>query len=162
MPRLDSTLENVGAEFLVLGNLLIEKIPSFKAYVNFPGYDIVATNPKTEKSCYIQVKSRWATDANGFLIKNFDCNFVVVVFLNRGYRHSPKRNLSKIGPSEPKYYVIPVGIVENARYEKGWGKVYLGNIEQVEQYVGRWDLIKEFLGIEETQYMDEVVDQGET
>jgi len=41
MARLDSSLESAGAEFLVLGHLLIEGIQAFKAYTNFPGYDFL-------------------------------------------------------------------------------------------------------------------------
>lgn len=92
MARLDSSLENAGAEFLVLGYLLIEKMQAFKAYTNFPSYDIIATNAEKNISCRIQVKSRWATDFDGgFLITNFDCDFVVVVILNRGYRKLKKK-----------------------------------------------------------------------
>jgi len=59
--RQDTKLESEGAEFLVLGNLLIEGISCFKAYINFPGYDLVAVNPDKSKTAKIQVKSRWAT-----------------------------------------------------------------------------------------------------
>jgi hypothetical protein len=84
--RLDSRLENVGAEFLVLGHLLFEGIEAHKAYTNYPGCDIVAVDPETRRQCRIQVKSRWATDYNRtFPIKNFDCDFVVVAALNRGF-----------------------------------------------------------------------------
>lgn len=41
MPRLDTSLESSGAEFLVLGHLLVEGIQAFKAYTNFPGYDLI-------------------------------------------------------------------------------------------------------------------------
>lgn len=87
MPRLDSKLEAEGAEFLVLGLLLTEGIQAVKNYTKFPGYDIVAVDPERHRSCRIQVKSRWARDYDGgFLIKNFDCDFVAFVQLNRGYR----------------------------------------------------------------------------
>lgn len=152
MARLDSSLENAGAEFLVLGHLLIERMQAFKAYTNFPGYDIVVTNAEKKRSCRIQVKSRWATDANGFLIKNFDCDFVVVVLLRRGYSKPRKRNLEDSGRRDPMFYVIPVEVVKNALYEKSsWSKVLLNDIDQVEQYLGNWDLVKQFLGGEETQ-----------
>ena len=50
-----------------------------------PGYDLIAINTETKKQCRIQVKSRWATNANnGFSLKNTDCDFVVFVRLNRG------------------------------------------------------------------------------
>ena len=58
----DTKLESEGAEFLVLGLLLIEGIASYKAYINFPGYDLTAVNPETKRVARIQVKSRWATD----------------------------------------------------------------------------------------------------
>jgi hypothetical protein len=59
--RQDTKLESEGAEFLVLGNLLIDGISTYKSYINFPGYDLTAINPDTKKIARIQVKSRWAT-----------------------------------------------------------------------------------------------------
>jgi hypothetical protein len=84
--RLDSKLEAKGAEFLVLGNLLIEGIEAHEAYRNAPGCDLIATSPKSGSACRIQVKSRWAPDANGFIINNLDSDFVIYVYvaLNRG------------------------------------------------------------------------------
>lgn len=60
--RQDTKLESQGAEFLVLGHLLIEGISAYKVYVNFPGYDLTAVNPETRKVARLQVKSRWATN----------------------------------------------------------------------------------------------------
>ena len=124
MGRLDTSLESSGAEFLVLGHLLIEGIQSFKAYTNFPGYDIVATNPENNVSCRVQVKSRWATDFDGgFPIRNFDCDFVVLVTLNRGYRYRKKITKQDDGKREPQFYVFPVDIVRAAQDAKSsWGK----------------------------------------
>lgn len=91
----DTKLESEGAEFLVLGLLLVEGVSAYKAYINFPGYDLTAVNPNTKKVARIQVKSRWATDYDtSFPLKNLDCDFVVHVALNRGYRFS-KRKISK-------------------------------------------------------------------
>ncbi len=85
--RQDTKLEAEGAEFLVLGLLLIEGVHCFKAYTNFAGYDLVAIDAGTDRSARIQVKSRWATDYDrSFPIRNFDCDFVVLAALNRGYR----------------------------------------------------------------------------
>ena len=106
--RLDSTLEAVGAEFLVLGHLLIEGIQAYKSYVNYPGYDITATNPEKDRSCRIQVKSRWATDYDGgFPIRNFDCDFVVFAKLNRGYRYKKQAQNPHPGRKEPQLFVFP-------------------------------------------------------
>jgi hypothetical protein len=85
VPQKDTRLEAEGAEFLVLGLLLIEGIEAHKSYTRHPGYDVLAMNPAKDRVCRIQVKSRWATDwGGGFPIKNFDCDFVVLVALNRG------------------------------------------------------------------------------
>lgn len=140
MPRLDTRLEAEGAEFLVLGQLLLHKIASYKTYTNMPGYDLVATNPESNKSAMVQVKSRWRTGAGGFPIKNFGCDFVVVVLLNRGSKDGKKEVLP------PKYYVFPVGVIESAPRSKDWGKVNLKDIPNYEKYEEKWHLISEFLG----------------
>jgi hypothetical protein len=62
MSRLNTSLESEGAEFLVLGNLLIGGIEAHKLYTNFPGYDIMGVNPARNTSCRIQIKCRWVTD----------------------------------------------------------------------------------------------------
>ena len=85
-PRRDTRLEAEGAEFLVLGSLLAEGIPAWKAYTNFPGYDILAGDINNQRICRIQVKSRFVTGAAGFPISNLDCDFVCFVRLNRGSR----------------------------------------------------------------------------
>lgn len=58
----DTKLESEGVEFIVLGHLLVEGVSAYKAYINFPGYNLTAVNPGTKKVARIQVKSRWATD----------------------------------------------------------------------------------------------------
>ncbi|GAA4352241.1 hypothetical protein [Kangiella taiwanensis] len=140
MARLDTRLEAEGAEFLVLGQLLLHKIASYKTYTNMPGYDLVATNPESNKSAMVQVKSRWRTGAGGFPIKNFCCDFVVVVLLNRGSKDGKKEVLP------PRYYVFPVDVIESAPRSKNWGKVNLKDIPNYEEYEEKWLLISEFLG----------------
>ena len=139
MARLDTRLESEGAEFLVLGQLLLHRIAAYKTYTNMPGYDLVATKPESNKSAMIQVKSRWRTGAGGFPIKNFNCDFVVVVLLNRGSKNGRKEVLP------PKYYVFPVSIIENAPRSKHWGKINLKDINDFENYENKWHLITAFL-----------------
>jgi hypothetical protein len=144
--RRDTRLESEGAEFLVLGQLLIAGIEAHKAYTRYPGYDLVALNPERDKTCRIQVKSRWATDYDGgFLIKNFDCDFVVHVALNRGYSYRrPKAGEDAVKP--PVSWVIPAKVAEESQYAaSSWGKVYLRDIPDREQYHENWDLIRRFL-----------------
>ncbi len=145
--RQDTKLESEGAEFLVLGHLLLEGVPCFKAYVNFPGYDLVATNPESGKSIRIQVKSRWATNYDkSFPIKNFGCEFLVHVALNRGFRFGKKPKAEDDGVREPDYYVFPVEVVKAAQNEGDkWGKVTITNIPEFQQYKSAWHLIRDQL-----------------
>src|SRR5262245_19985828 len=123
--RQNTKLESQGAEFLVLGHLLSEGIPCYKAYVNFPGYDLIAVNPEKSRVARIQVKSRWATDYDrSFPIQCFDCEFVVHVALNRGYRLRKRAKQTGTGAGVPDFYVFPTDVVRVAQ-NKGdkWGKV---------------------------------------
>lgn len=139
MPRMDTRLESEGAEFLVLGQLLIHKIAAYKTYTNMPGYDIVATNAEHNSSARVQVKSRWRTGATGFPIKNFDCEFVVAVFLNRGSPDGKKQ------PIPPHYYVLPVATIQALPRSEGWSKVDLKHLPELEQYREAWSLISDAL-----------------
>ena len=152
MPRQNTTLESEGAEFLVLGQLLIEGIPAYKTYTNLRGYDLVAAWPETNRAARIQVKSRWATDANQFLIKNVDdCDFVVLVRLNRGYRYSAaaKREL----PSEdPEYYVLTVDDARSLIVDQttGWAKIRFKK-ENFVPHRRKWNRVRRFLKMPEKQ-----------
>jgi hypothetical protein len=139
MARQDTKLEAEGAEFLVLGQLLLQRIPTYKTYTNMPGYDLIATNPDTNKSARIQVKSRWRTGAPFFLIKNFDCEFVVAVRLNRG----KKGGGGQVRP--PEYFVLPKKIVKSVHRPGAWCKVVFRDIADLEKYHENWSLIAEFL-----------------
>lgn len=139
MKRQDTRLESEGAEFLVLGQFLINRIVAYKTYTNMPGYDLVATSPENNSSAKIQVKSRWATKAGGFPIKNFGCDFVVVALLNRGSKDGRKEI------KQPEYFVIPVAVVQKACNTKSsWSKVFLKDIPNLEQYRENWYLISTF------------------
>lgn len=136
MPRQNTRIESEGAEFLVLGQLLIAGIPAYKAYTNMRGYDLVATNPGANTSARLSVKSRWRTGAEGFIIKNFECDFVVLVKLNRGP--------TKILPVE--YFILPVAVVQAAPRSADWGKVAFSSIANLERYRDRWEPVRDFLG----------------
>jgi len=138
MARQNTHLESEGAEFLVLGNLLIQGIPAYKSYSNTAGYDLVAINPEQKSSVRIQVKSRWRTGAEGFIIKRFDCEFVVVVLLNRG----KKTGLGDV--RAPECYVLPVEVISQLE-SGGWGKLSFSKIPDFSGYKERWDLVVEAL-----------------
>jgi len=142
--RLDTKLEAEAAEFLVLGNLLLNRISAFKAYVNFPGYDLIATNADNNSSARLQVKSRYRTDWDGFIINNYNCDFVVFVALNRGYGTPKKSGDSGIMP--PDFYVLPVAWVKSVRDPaNAWGKIIKKRLTGISEYKDRWDLISAHL-----------------
>jgi len=146
----DTKLESEGAEFLVLGHLLIEGVSAYKAYINFPGYDLTAVNPDTKKVARIQVKSRWATDYDSsFPLKNLDCDFVVHVALNRGYRFGKKKINKENGIKPPTFYIFPIDIIKSARNEKGWNKVQIKKVQCLDSYIDNWQLIKDYLSNQE-------------
>lgn len=145
--RQDTKLEAEGAEFLVLGMLLVEGLHAFKAYTNFAGYDLVALEPGTGRSARIQVKSRWATNYDrSFPIRNFDCDFVVLAALNRGYRFGRAADGPTDGRAPPRLYCFPVELVRAAQSPTDkWGKVSLARIPDAESYVEAWHLIRDHL-----------------
>ena len=151
MTRLNTQLQATGAEYLVLGNLLIHGIQAYKAHRNHPGYDLIAVNPDSQRACRIQVKSRFATDyGGGFPISNYDCDFIVFVALNRGYRYAKAKNKTadNLGVMEPVFYVLPVGIVKAAQKQTAiWNKVYLRDIAAVESTLNAWQQISQFLSV---------------
>lgn len=150
LQRQHTRIESEGAEFLVLGNLLIEGITCYKAYVNFPGYDLVAINPDKARVARIQVKSRWATNYDrSFPIKNFECEFVVHVALNRGYRFGKSVKEGESGAKDPVYYVFPTTIVRAAQNAGDkWGKVTITNIPDYETFRNNWRIIADYLGVQ--------------
>jgi hypothetical protein len=143
--RQDTRLEAEGAEFLVLGNLLVEGIDAYKSYRYMAGYDLVAVLPDANSTARIQVKSRWASDATTYLIKRFDCDFVVFVKLNRGNRYKNNADPKKwsVGRAAPVMYVFPTELVKKNRVPGStWGRVILNRIPNFETYKERWDLIR--------------------
>lgn len=147
----ETNLHSEGAEFLVLANLLIRGVHATKAYTNYPGWDVLATNPETGQTCRIQVKARLRTDYNrGFPIKNFDAEFVVHVALNRGYLR-PRRGGSDTGERPPEFFILPMPvIVKVCESAPMWGassKVFLRNVPDVDQYRDAWHLIIDHLGV---------------
>ena len=148
MARLNTSLQSTGAEFLVLGHLLINGIQAYKAYVNHQGYDLMAVNPDNHCACRIQVKSRYATDFDGgFPINHFECDFVVFAALNRGYRYGKvNKESGDTGITPPVFYVFPAEVIQSATKQAArWQKVYLRDIAEVGQYLNDWDRIAVFM-----------------
>lgn len=146
------TMYSEGAEFLVLGELLVRGIHATKSYTGFTGWDVLASNPRTGKTARIQVKARLATDFDGgFPIKNVDSDFVVLVALNRGYRYKFK-NRKETGVKPVEYFVIPIALVKKAiKQGRTWGnmpKVHLQYLDIDKSILkDNWSAIQKFLGV---------------
>lgn len=142
-------LESTGAEYLVIANLLLQRIQAFKSPENKPGYDVIATDPEWGTSVRIQVKSRWATDFDGgFPIKNFNNEFVVFVALNRGFRYRKQTSRPDAGKRDPVIYVLPKNVCKKyQRPDSTWGKLFLRDIPNVEVYRSNWELIRKALRV---------------
>ncbi len=141
MARLNSKLETEGAEFIVLGDLLIEGLHAFRACENQSGHDLIATLPETSKSASIQVKSRWATDAGHFIFSKIESDFVVLVRLNRGGRYNSK---TARDPTEPEFYVLSAAEAKSTADPRGWGKIKWRPGE-LEPHRRSWAKIKTYL-----------------
>ncbi len=136
MARQNTRLEAQGAEFLVLGQLLVEGLQAYKMYTNMPGYDVLVVNPEANRTARVSVKSRWKASAGGFIINNFDSDFVVVVKLNRG----------TLAPTPPQFFVIPTGIITNLSRDR-MGKLNFSSIPDFSGYENAWHRVSEFLGV---------------
>lgn len=156
--RLDTNLQSNGAEFLVLGQLLIRGIPTYKTYMHHPDYDLIVTNPDKGRTKSIQVKSRYASDYDrSFSIKKFGADFVVHVALNRGNRG---RRLPGEEIADPEYYILPMKVVrtahdvqdqrvQNAGRENKWHKTFLKDIPNLEKYRNNWESVRKSVGLPE-------------
>ncbi|KGJ20750.1 hypothetical protein [Paracoccus sanguinis] len=138
--RLKTRLESEGAEFLVCGLMMVEGIPTYKSYVRMPGYDLLAVSNDGHRTARIQVKSRWATGSTGFIINNFDSDFVVLALLNRG-----KKGGGGV-VKDPEFYVMPTSSVKDASSPSStWGKISARKIEQFSSRRNAWHLIRDHL-----------------
>ncbi|MHB8413686.1 MAG: hypothetical protein ACYDDI_17335 [Candidatus Acidiferrales bacterium] len=136
--RLDTHLESEGAEFLVLGQLLISKIAAYKAYSRMRGYDLIAFDPKANVSAKISVKSRWSSKAYSILIKKkTDCDFVVVVKLNRGSKDGRLKG--------PEFFVIPIAVLNESPRIGKWNKVQFKRIPKFGSFKDAWPQIEDLL-----------------
>ncbi len=141
-PRISTNKTAEGAEFLVLGHLLIEDVLAFKCYGNMPKYDIIATNSNQSMQAKISVKSCWRTKADHFLVGSLDCDFVVLVKLNRG----SKKGNGEV--REPECYVLPKSELKDLKLAGSGGrfrKLRFKDNLQFESYRNKWHLITDFL-----------------
>ena len=152
MERLTSAqrrLQGEGAEFLVLGQLLIRHINAAKAYTNFPDWDILAFDSEKDRQARIQVKSRYASDSIGFLLKSTNFEFLVVVHLNMGLRYTKGKKF-KSESDIPQFWVIPqsevLKCIKNDKNKYGEWNMRLSMFpNNAAEFENAWHLVKENL-----------------
>lgn len=140
--RLDTTLQSEAAEFLVLGQLLLRGIPSYKAYTRNAGHDLIAVGTATNRSARIEVKSRYAADAHWNMAtkRDGDTDFYVYVRLNLGNRYTAR--LSE--PRAPEYFVFPAALIAGLG-QTGWKQARLRELATLGDHRDAWELIEAFL-----------------
>lgn len=85
------------------------------------------------------------TSWEGFIIKNFNCDFVVLVTLNGGYPKS--KESGDLGVRYPDFYVMPVEYVLGARDPRITGEeIVKSRLKKIQRFQNRQDLIEDFLG----------------
>lgn len=135
MARLNTQLEAEAAEFLVLANLLLNKVSAYKNYTRHKDYDIIAVNPDNNKMVSIQVKSRYRIGATGFPISNFHSDFVVFCRLNRSLDAGKDHGV-------PDFYIFPTKLVKKyINTTSTWQKFYVNQLPNKEQYYMNWEQI---------------------
>jgi hypothetical protein len=138
MARQDTKLASEGAEFLVLGHLLVEGMQAHKMYTNMPGYDLLVVNPEGHRQPRLSVKSRWRVGANGFIIRNFESDFVMIVKFNR--------DTDKGEATPPQFFVIPTDALRTLK-SSGWGKLNFAAIPNFQTYLNAWHSVRDFLNL---------------
>ncbi len=121
---------SLGAEHLVIGQLMRRNILAYKAPPNNQGYDLICIHPDPKRSATavrVQVKSRYQTDCDrAFLVKektfgSFD--YLIVVFLNIGFYY--RRVGQKDGNRPAEYFTLPRHFIQEHLYrpESGFQKI---------------------------------------
>ena len=151
MKKKDTKLVSTGAEFIVLGKLLLNEIQTYKTYVNFEGYDLVSVNPTINKSCKIQVKSKNFKNDSSFYLNSVEKNkpdFYVFCQTNT-YKYVNKIavliNDSKL---KPRFFVMDYDSVQRFKSTDKKGQDYIKIISSVpnfQSYEDNWKSIKDFL-----------------
>lgn len=127
---------SLGAEYLVIGQLMRRNILTYKAPPNNEGYDLICIHPDPRRSARairIQVKSRYQTDCDRACLvkeKTFHAfDYLIVVFLNLGFFF--RRVGQRGGRMAPEYLTLPREFIRKHHYrpESGFQKVRTKGLE---------------------------------
>jgi hypothetical protein len=146
--RLNTQLAASGAEFIVLGKLLLNEIEAYKTYGNFEGYDIVAVNPINNKSCKIQIKSKNFKNDTSFYLNSEDKNSTdFYVFCQTNIYQYINKVATFREDFDPKFFIINSNIVKKFKKndKKNSDYLLLSSIPEINSYKDNWGQIKKFL-----------------
>ena len=151
--RKDTTLAAAGAEFLVLGMLLVREIESYKSHGNQKGYDIVSVNPENGKNARIQVKSNNFEEKSDFFLnsKEKECDFYV--FVKTGAYRRVKKTPELIEEKDrkrPRLFIMDVETIQKYKSidKSGHEKIKMPTETTktpYEEFEDNWQQIKDFL-----------------
>ena len=152
--RLDTKLFSNGAEFLVLGKLLLTNIQTYKTYVNFEGYDLVCVNPKENLTAKIQVKSKNFKNDSGFYLNSpdkEDPDFYIFAQTNSIKKIKEKYHLVSDDEKAPMLYVMNLETVKKYKKIDKTGTNWISlsvDVPNLDNYLNNWNQIKDFLKME--------------
>ena len=152
--KLDTKLFSNGAEFLVMSKLLLSNIQTYKAYMNFEGYDLVCVNPDGNLSARIQVKSKNFKKDTGFYLNKDDkakSDFYVFAQTNSIKKVGDEYILIPDSELEPLLYIMDMKTVNKHKRidKKGtpWISLSKKSFPNIDDYLNNWNQIKSFLKI---------------
>ena len=149
--RKDTKLVSTGAEFIVLGKLLLHEIQTYKTYVNFEGYDLVAVNPDKGKSAKIQVKSKNFVNDFGFYLNPVEKDqpdFYVFCQTNVYHYVNKVARITEDKKTKPRFFIMDYKNVQKYKSTDKQGSDYIKlktRVPNFEHYEENWKLIKNFL-----------------
>jgi hypothetical protein len=88
-----------------------------------------------------------------------ECDFVVFVALNRGYKKAKRSGDN--GIREPEFYVMPIAYVSKVRDPKNaWGKIVRHRLVGIERFQNGWAAIRDFLSVPSKHGRRKTTDRG--
>ena len=152
--RKDTKLASSGSEFLVLGELLIREIESYKTYNNHRAYDIICVNSLSKKSATIQVKSNNFKNDFSFRLNHLEKKCDFYVFCATQIYHYVKNNdgkkvseLIEKNDKRPRFFIMDFNSTQMYKRTDSKGSDYILVLTDppFEDYENNWEQIRAFM-----------------
>ena len=152
--RKDTKLASSGSEFLVLGELLIREIESYKTYNNHRAYDVICVNPSSKKNATIQVKSNNYKNDFSFRLNDSEkkCDFYVfcATQIYHYVKNDDGKKVSELisnNQNKPRFFIMDFDSTQKYKRTDSKGSDYILVLTDppYEEYEDNWEQIREFL-----------------